>query len=121
MNVADIFASLFTVGNAGKIQAHPLEYGDCTLETRRALATFLTPHYQYTVIPERLFLTAGVSDGLDVLATALRGRQAQLLGLPHSLNSLIGSQREHYVALVEDPAYFLVFDIFRNHGRSVFL
>ena len=99
------------------MQSHPLEYGDYTLETRHALATFLTPYYKYAVSPERLFWTGGVSHSLDVLSTALQIRQAGLLGLEQR----DGTHRTRYVALVEDPAYFLVFDIFRNHGRSVFL
>ena len=99
------------------MQSHPLEYGDYTFETRQALATFLTPYYQYAVSPERLFLTGGVSHGLDVLSTALRIRQADLLGLKQD----DGTHREQYVALVEDPAYFLVFDIFRNHGGLMLL
>merc|ERR1719174_590137 len=68
-------------GSDDQVQSHPLEYGDYTAGTREALASFLTPHYQYAVSPEQLFITGGVSHGLDVLATALRVRQAELLHL----------------------------------------
>ena len=111
-----VSAFLYTEGNDGGVQSHPLEYGDKTSETRQALAMFLTPHYQYPVAPDRLFLTGGVSHGLDVLSTALRIRLAKLSGSKQG----DGMHREQYVALVEDPAYFLVFDIFRHHGRLMF-
>lgn len=65
----------------------------------RALADFLSTEYGEPVQPEQLFVTNGVSQALDLVCT--------LLTKPGDL------------ILVEEPTYFLVFRIFRDHGLRI--
>jgi 2-aminoadipate transaminase len=88
--------------SAGKFFAatdnRPLQYG---LEQgdgyfRLALAAFLAQAYNAPVEPEQLFVTAGASDGLDLLCT---------------LTTHPGE-----AIFVEEPSYFLALKIFADHG-----
>ncbi len=63
---------------------------------RRALAGFLSRAYGFSVDPDHLFVTTGISSGLDLLCT--------LLTQPGD------------TILVEEPTYFLALRIFADHG-----
>lgn len=67
--------------------------------TRLALAEFLTQQYGTPVDPDHLFLTAGASQGLDLICT---------------LFSQAGD-----VIFVEEPSYFLALRIFADHRLRV--
>ena len=73
------------------------EYGDGYF--RIALADFLAQGYGLPVDPERLFITNGISNGLDQICT--------LFTQPGD------------VIFVEEPTYFLALSIFRDHGLRV--
>lgn len=73
------------------------ELGDARF--RAALAQFLSPHYGFVVEPETLFVTAGVSQALDLICTTFT--------------------RPGQVVLVEEPTYFLSLGIFQNHHLQV--
>jgi DNA-binding transcriptional MocR family regulator len=66
---------------------------------RLALADYLTKHYPQPVAPDHLFLTNGISPALDLICT--------LFTQPGD------------VIFVEEPAYFLAFQIFYDHGLRV--
>jgi 2-aminoadipate transaminase len=66
---------------------------------RRALANFLTEHYHKTVDADDLFVTAGASQGLDLICT--------LFTKPGD------------TIFVEEPSYFLALHIFRDHGLNI--
>ena len=66
---------------------------------RLALAEFLTRHYGRSVSPEHLILSAGASQGLDLICT--------LFGQPGD------------TIFVEEPSYFLALRIFTDHGFNV--
>ncbi len=63
---------------------------------RRVLAEFLGRGYGFPVNPDHLFVTAGISSGLDLLCT--------LLAQPGD------------TIFVEEPTYFLALRIFADHG-----
>lgn len=73
------------------------EQGDGYL--RLALADYLTKRYPQPVEPDHLFLTNGISPTLDLICT--------LFTKPGD------------VIFVEEPAYFLAFQIFYDHGLRV--
>jgi len=74
-----------------------LQYGEQQGDEhfRSCLAHFLTQEYGGTVDKSTLFVTAGASQGLDLICNMFT--------------------RPGDTIFVEDPSYFLVFDIFANH------
>ncbi len=66
---------------------------------RDALAKFLSIRYGFSVSRDDLFVTSGISAGLDLLCT--------LLTKPGD------------TILVEEPSYFLALQIFADHGLNV--
>ncbi len=66
---------------------------------RRALANLLTEHYHKPVDADDLFVTAGASQGLDLICT--------LFTKPGD------------TIFVEEPSYFLALHIFRDHGLNI--
>ncbi len=66
---------------------------------RLALAQFLTEHYHKPVDADDLFVTAGASQGLDLICT--------LFTKPGD------------TIFVEEPSYFLALNIFRDHGLNI--
>ena len=66
---------------------------------RLALAEFLTSAYGATVDPEQLFSTNGNSQALEMLCTVLT--------------------KPGDVVIVEEPTYFLAFQMFRDHGLEI--
>ena len=73
------------------------EWGDG--HHRVALAEYLTAAYGTAIEPEQLFSTNGNSQALEMLSTVLT---------------------EHGdVVLVEEPTYFLAFQMFRDHGLEI--
>lgn len=98
-------ASLALPTDLSGVLTSPLQYGDIyeddpsdnTRLYRGEVAKLLSRHYGYTVLKDSIFPTAGVSSGLDMLCTLLPGD----------------------LVLVEDPTYFLMFSIFKDHGCEV--
>ena len=84
-------------------EAHPLElnYGEKPgdLRFRQALAEFLQRQSGLSTDPDGLFLSGGNSQGLDFVC--------QQFSQPGD------------VVLVEDPSFYLAFDVFRDHGLQV--
>jgi len=66
---------------------------------RRALANLLTEHYHKPVDADDLFVTAGASQGIDLICT--------LFTKPGD------------TIFVEEPSYFLALNIFRDHGLNI--
>jgi 2-aminoadipate transaminase len=66
---------------------------------RLALARFLSAHYQVPVDFDSLFITAGASQGLDLICTLL--------------------SRPGDTIFVEEPSYFLALRIFADHGLNI--
>ncbi len=66
---------------------------------RKALADFLGQQYGCAVAPAELFVTAGASQGLDLICTLF--------------------SRPGDTILVEEPSYFLALRIFADHGLKV--
>ncbi|MFN3492249.1 MAG: PLP-dependent aminotransferase family protein, partial [Anaerolineales bacterium] len=66
---------------------------------RTAFANFLSKKYNFTVDIESLFITSGISAGLDLLCT--------LFTQPND------------TIFVEEPSYFLALKIFADHGLKV--
>ena len=86
----------FAQAQSAEINYGPLAGDQRTLD---ALADFLTRRYESHVAPENLLMTGGNSQALDFLSS-------QLLS-PGD------------VVLVEEPSYFLAFQIFRDHGATI--
>ena len=84
-------------------EAQPLElnYGVLAGDERflESLSGYLAQGYAAAVIPESLFVTAGNSQALDFVSTVFS----------HSGDTVF----------VEEPSYFLAFQIFRDHGLNV--
>jgi len=84
-------------------EAHPFElnYGVLPGDERflESLAGYLSEESGTTVNPESLFVTGGSSQALDFVSTVF---------------STSGE-----TVLVEEPSYFLAFQIFRDHGLNV--
>ena len=74
-----------------------LEQGDPAL--RHPLAGFLSHSYGFPVQPENLFITSGISGGLDLIC---------------SLYTHTGD-----TIFVEEPSYFLALQIFRDHYLKI--
>jgi 2-aminoadipate transaminase len=85
--------------NSGDVSllAYGAEQGDGYL--RLALARFLSAHYQVPVNFDDLFITAGASQGLDLICTLC--------------------SRPGDTIFVEEPSYFLALRIFADHGLNV--
>lgn len=83
--------------------AHPttLNYGlrEGDHGFRESLAAFLSKHYAVNTQPSSLFVTAGNSQALDFICTQFT--------------------RAGDTVFVEEPSYFLAFQIFRDHGLNV--
>jgi len=102
-------ANLLPVGLLGKASesffdnAHPVElnYGVLQGDQRflESLAGFLTGGYCTTVSSEELFVTGGSSQGLDLVSTVFA--------------------RPGDTIFVEEPSFFLAFQIFRDHGLNI--
>jgi DNA-binding transcriptional MocR family regulator len=84
-------------------EAHPFElnYGVLPGDERflESLAGYLGEGYDATVSPESLFVTGGSSQALDFVSTVFSTSGATVF--------------------VEEPSYFLAFQIFRDHGLNV--
>jgi len=83
--------------------AHPLElnYGVLAGDERflESLAGYLSEGYEAAVGPESLFVTAGNSQALDLVSTVF--------------------SNSGDTVFVEEPSYYLAFQIFRDHGLLV--
>lgn len=83
--------------------AQPLElnYGAREGDVRflQALAEFLSTGYGAPVDPQSLFVTGGNSQALDMVSTVFA--------------------RPGDTVFVEEPSYFLAFNIFRDHGLNI--
>jgi 2-aminoadipate transaminase len=66
---------------------------------RLALARFLAAHYHKPVDADDLFVTAGASQGLDLICTLFT--------------------KPGETIFVEEPSYFLALNIFRDHGLNI--
>lgn len=64
-----------------------------------ALAAFLTSNYQSTASAENLFVTGGNSQAMSLVATVFA--------------------KPGDTVFVEEPSYFLAFNIFRDHGLNI--
>lgn len=87
---------MFEKNEAGSLlQSLPLQYGDYNASFRESLCGFINRTYgdAHNASIERLVVTAGVSQGLDMCCSVFTNSGD--------------------VVLVEDPTYYLVFDIFR--------
>ena len=94
------------VGQASKAffdTAEPLElnYGEVQGDARfiESLAGFLTQGYGSDVSPEQLIVTGGSSQGMDMASLVFA--------------------RPGDTVFVEEPSYFLAFQIFRDHGLNI--
>jgi DNA-binding transcriptional MocR family regulator len=89
----EMFRNCPEAGNP--LQSLPLQYGDFNASFRTSLAAFINRNYEtgHKASINRLVATAGVSQGLDMCCSVF--------------------SRSGDIVLVEDPTYFLVFDIFR--------
>jgi len=78
-----------------------LNYGILQGDTRflESLATFLCKSYGSDVTPDQLFVTGGNSQGMDMAAV------------------MYASPGD--TVFVEEPSYFLAFQIFRDHGLNI--
>ncbi len=83
--------------------AHPFElnYGVLPGDERflESLAGYLREGYDATVTPQSLFVTGGNSQALDLASTVF--------------------SKSGDTVFVEEPSYFLAFQIFRDHGLTV--
>ena len=82
-------------------QPFELNYGVLPGDERflESLAGYLSEGYDATVGPESLFVTAGNSQALDLVSTVF--------------------SKSGDTVFVEEPSYFLAFQIFRDHGLNV--
>lgn len=94
---------LQTASEAFFASAHPFElnYGVLAGDERflETLAGYLSDDYRETVAPESLFVTGGSSQGLDLVSTVF--------------------SRAGDTVFVEEPTYFLAFQILRDHGLKL--
>lgn len=84
-----------------RAQPFDLNYGVPRGDARflESLAVFLTSHYGSAATADNLFVTGGNSQAMDMVSTAF-------------------AQRGDTV-FVEEPSYFLAFQIFRDHGLNI--
>jgi DNA-binding transcriptional MocR family regulator len=84
-------------------EAQPLElnYGVLAGDFRflESLARYLSDGYRTAVNPESLFVTGGNSQALDLVSTVF--------------------SKSGDTVFVEEPSYFLAFQIFRDHGLNI--
>ncbi len=82
-------------------QPHELNYGVLAGDERflESLAGYLSEGYHAAATPESLFVTAGNSQALDLVSTVF--------------------SESGDTVFVEEPSYFLAFQIFRDHGLNV--
>ncbi len=82
-------------------QPFDLNYGTLPGDPRflDSLAGFLTRHYGVDAGPETLFLTGGNSQAIDLVSTVFA--------------------KPGDAVFVEEPSYFLAFQIFRDHGLEI--
>ncbi len=87
---------LFSQENASYLQ-----YGASTGDSkfRMTLAAFLSKAYDFTVTPETLFISNGISQALDMLCATLT--------------------RAGDTVFVEEPSYFLALHIFKNYDLNL--
>ena len=83
--------------NDASFLAYGAEQGNGYL--RKALAGFLEEPYKMQVDPDELFITAGASQGLDLICTLFT--------------------RAGDTIFVEEPSYFLALRIFADHGLKI--
>ncbi len=83
--------------NDVSLLAYGAESGDGYF--RLALARFLTAHYHKPVDADDLFVTAGASQGLDLICTLFT--------------------KPGETIFVEEPSYFLALNIFKDHGLNI--
>lgn len=96
--------SLFARASDGffsEAQPHEFNYGSKEGDPRflESLAHFLTRHYASPVAAEELFLTGGNSQALDMISSIFA--------------------RPGDTVFVEEPSYFLAFQVFKDHGLNV--
>lgn len=94
--IRDAAQSAFATDDNSFLQ-YGIEHGDGRLRT--SLAEFLTRGYGFAVTPETLFITSGISNGLDLLC---------------SLFTKAGD-----TIFVEEPTYFLALRVFRDHHLDI--
>lgn len=82
-------------------QPHDLNYGNLpgSGRFRESLAGFLSAGYGVTADAETLFVTGGASQALDLVSTVFA--------------------KPGDTIFVEEPSYFLAFQIFRDHGLNI--
>ncbi len=84
-------------------EVHPFElnYGVLQGDERflKSLAGYLSDGYDTPVSAESLFVTAGTSQGLDLVSTVF--------------------SKSGDTVFVEEPSYYLAFQIFRDHGLNI--
>lgn len=84
-------------------EAHPseLNYGDLPGDARflDSLADYLSAAYGVPTDADALFVTGGCSQGLDLVSTVFAGPGDTIF--------------------VEEPSFFLAFQIFRDHGLNI--
>lgn len=90
-------AAALELAESSEFLQYGAEWGDG--HHRIALAEYLTSAYGVPVDPEELFSTNGNSQALDMLCTMLT--------------------RPGDVVIVEEPTYFLAFQMFRDHGLDI--
>ncbi|MEM7282316.1 MAG: PLP-dependent aminotransferase family protein [Pseudomonadota bacterium] len=88
-------------GFLAQAQSAEINYGPLKGDARtlEALANFLSSHYETSVHQDNLMLTGGNSQALDFLSSQL---------------ITTGD-----VVFVEEPSYFLAFQIFKDHGAKL--
>lgn len=84
-----------------KAEPNDINYGRKEGDPRFAesLATFLENNYGQPVQADSLFLSGGVSQALDLICTQL--------------------SRPGDIIIVEEPCYFLAYQIFKDHGLNI--
>jgi 2-aminoadipate transaminase len=90
-------AAMLQFGESPEFLQYGAEWGDG--HHRIALGDFLSEAYGTPVAPEQLFSTNGNSQALEMLCTVLTA--------PGD------------VVIVEEPTYFLAFQMFRDHGLEI--
>ncbi|MEO8268019.1 MAG: PLP-dependent aminotransferase family protein [Ilumatobacteraceae bacterium] len=90
-------AAAMQFGDSPEYLQYGAEWGDG--HHRVALGDYLTQAYGTAVAPEQLFSTNGNSQALDMLCTVMT--------------------EPGDVVIVEEPTYFLAFQMFRDHGLEI--
>ena len=90
-------AAMLQFGESPEFLQYGAEWGDG--HHRLALGEFLSESYGVPVAPEQLFSTNGNSQALEMLCTVMT--------------------EPGDVVIVEEPTYFLAFQMFRDHGLEI--